>query len=129
MFKDIMQIADIVQAMAAGSGGTAALFAAAVFLPFLVGLMAGNNVAFVGATFPLLIALFNSLGTEEQRVPYLNLASSAGFTGVLISAIHICFVLACDYFKTDLSAAWRRLVGPSICFGLAGFLLFLLLLR
>ena len=128
MFKDIMQAADIVQPMAAGGGGVAALFAAAVFLPFLVGLVAGINVAFVGAIFPLLIALLNSLGMEEQLIAYLILASFAGFTGVLMSPIHICFVLTCDYFKTDLTAAWRRLVAPSICFGLAGFLLFLLLL-
>jgi len=124
IFKDVMQAAGIVQTMAASAGGGIALFAAAVFLPFLVGMVAGINVAFVGATFPLLIGLLQSLGMEDQLVPYLILGSFSGFTGVMISPIHICFVLTCNYFETDLARAWRRLVAPSICFGLCGALLF-----
>ena len=128
IFKDVMQAAGIVQAMAASAGGGVALFAAAVFLPFLVGMVAGINVAFVGATFPLLIGLLHSLGMEDQLVPYLILGSFSGFTGVMISPIHICFVLTCNYFETDLGRAWRRMVAPSICFGLSGALLFWFLL-
>lgn len=127
IFKDIMQAAGIVQAMAASAGGGVALFAAAVFLPFLVGMVAGINVAFVGATFPLLIGLLRSLGMADQMVPYLVLGSFSGFTGVMVSPIHICFVLTCNYFETDLGRAWRRLIAPSICFGLSGILLFGLL--
>ncbi len=128
IFKDVMQAAGIVQAMAASAGGGVALFAAAVFLPFLVGMVAGINVAFVGATFPLLIGLLHSLGMEHQLVPYLILGSFSGFTGVMISPIHICFVLTCNYFQADLARAWRRIVAPSICFGLSGALLFWFLL-
>lgn len=128
VFKDVMQAAGIVEAMAQSAGGGVALFAAAVFLPFLVGMVAGINVAFVGATFPLLIGLLNSLGMEDRIVPYLILGSFSGFTGVMISPIHICFVLTCNYFETDLGRAWRRLVAPSICFGLSGALLFWFLL-
>jgi integral membrane protein (TIGR00529 family) len=128
IFKDVMQAAGIVQAMAASAGGGVALFAAAVFLPFLVGMVAGINVAFVGATFPLLIGLLHSLGMEEHLVPYLILGSFSGFTGVMISPIHICFVLTCNYFETDLGRAWRRIIAPSICFGLSGALLFWFLL-
>jgi hypothetical protein len=129
IFKDVMQAAGIVEAMAKSAGGGVALFAAAVFLPFLVGMVAGINVAFVGATFPLLIGLLKSLGMEDQMVPYLILGSFSGFTGVMISPIHICFVLTCNYFETDLARAWRRLVAPSICFGLSGALLFWFLLE
>ena len=75
VFKDVMQAAGIVQAMAASAGGGVALFSAAVFLPFVVGMVAGINVAFVGATFPLLIGLLHSLGMENEIVPYLILGS------------------------------------------------------
>ncbi len=128
VFKDVMQAAGIVEAMAQSAGGGVALFAAAVFLPFLVGMVAGINVAFVGATFPLLIGLLTSLGMEDRIIPYLILGSFSGFTGVMISPIHICFVLTCNFFETDLGRAWRRLVAPSICFGLSGALLFWFLL-
>ncbi len=129
IFKDVMQAAGIVEAMASGAGGGVALFAAAVFLPFLVGVVAGINVAFVGATFPLLIGLLHSLGMEDQMIPYLVLASFAGFSGVMVSPIHICFILTCNYFETDLIRTWRRLIAPSVCFGLTGALLFWFLLR
>ncbi len=128
MFKDIMGAAGIVTEMAHSSSGGVALFAAAFFLPFLVGMVAGINVAFVGATFPLLLGLLHTLGLQHQTVPYLVLASFAGFTGVMISPIHICFLLNCNYFGVDLVRAWHRLVAPCLFFALSGCLLFWFLL-
>jgi integral membrane protein (TIGR00529 family) len=127
IFKDIMQAAAIVDEMAGAAGGGVALFAAAVFLPFLVGMVAGINVAFVGATFPLLLGLLDNMGMESQIIPYLVIASFSGFTGVMISPIHICFVLTCNFFGANVARAWRRLVPPCICFGLSGGVLFYLL--
>ncbi len=69
VFKDVMQAAGIAQAMAESAGGGVALFAAAVFLPFLVGMVAGINVAFVGATFPLLLGLLHSLAWRIKSCP------------------------------------------------------------
>lgn len=124
VFKDVMQAAGVVQEMARVAGGGAALFAAAVFLPFLVGMVAGINVAFVGATFPLLLGLLTSLGMQDQTIPYLVLATFAGFTGVMISPIHICFILTCQYFDCDLGKTWRKLVPPCLVFFLSGVGLF-----
>jgi uncharacterized protein len=129
IFKDIMQAAGIVEEMAGAAGGGVALFAGAVFLPFLVGMVAGINVAFVGATFPLLLGLLHNLGMEQQIIPYLVLASFSGFTGVIISPIHICFVLTCNFFGADVAISWRRLVPPCLCFGLCGVALFYILLN
>lgn len=128
IFKDIMQAAHVVDAMAQAAGGSAALFAAAVFLPFLVGMVAGINVAFVGSTFPLLLGLLHTLGLEDQTIPYLVLASFAGFTGVMISPIHICFILTCQFFHTELAATWRKLVAPCLVFAILGTGLFFILL-
>lgn len=112
VFKDVMQQAGVVEEMSRVAGGGAALFASAAFLPFLVGMVAGINVAFVGATFPLLLGVLNSLGMQDQVVPYLILASFAGFTGVMVSPIHICFILTCQFFECDMARTWRKLVGP-----------------
>ena len=128
VFKDVMQAAGVVQEMARVAGGGAALFAAAVFLPFLVGMVAGINVAFVGATFPLLLGLLTSLGMQDQTIPYLVLATFAGFTGVMISPIHICLILTCQYFNCDLGKTWRKLVPPCLIFFLSGIGLFWFLL-
>jgi hypothetical protein len=127
IFKDIMESAQVVEAMARAAGDGAALFAASVFLPFLVGAIAGINVAFVGSTFPLLLGLLTTLGMQDQTIPYLVLASVAGFTGVMISPIHICFILTCQFFHTELAATWRRLVAPCLLFAFLGTMLFFLL--
>jgi integral membrane protein (TIGR00529 family) len=127
VFKDIMQAAGIVEEMATAAGSGVALFAATVFLPFLVGMVAGINVAFVGATFPLLLGILHNLGMQEFLIPYLVAASCAGFTGVMISPIHICFVLTCNYFDSDLARVWRKLLAPSFSFACFGTVLFLAL--
>jgi hypothetical protein len=128
MFKEVMYAADVVGAMAEAAGDDAALLAAAVFLPFLVGMVSGITVAFVGSTFPLLLGIIDTLGIQEQMIPYLVLASFAGFTGVLVSPLHICFILTCRFFRVDVARAWRKLVLPSLVFALCGFFLFVFLL-
>jgi hypothetical protein len=124
VFKDVMMAAGVVDEMSQAAGGGAALFAAAVFLPFLVGMVSGITIAFVGATFPLLLGLLQSLGMQDQTIPYLLLALYSGFTGVMVSPIHICFILTCQYFECDLARTWRKLVMPCAVFLLSGVGLF-----
>lgn len=50
----------------------------------------------------------------------LLIAISAGFTGVMISPIHICFVLTCNYFTADIARTWYRLVPPCLGFLMTG---------
>jgi integral membrane protein (TIGR00529 family) len=121
VFKDIMQASGVVDEMSRVAGGEAALIASATFLPFLVGMVAGINVAFVGATFPLLLGVLGSLGMHDQTIPYLVLATFCGFTGVMVSPIHICFVLTCQYFGCELGRTWRKVFWPSMVFLLSGF--------
>lgn len=123
IFKDVMQDAGIVEAMAT-SGKDFALFSSAIILPFLVGFIAGINVAFVGATFPLLIGLLHALGLENQIVAYIVLATFSGFTGVMISPLHICFLLTCEFFDAKISTTWRKLIPPSLCLFATGVVLF-----
>lgn len=125
IFKDVMQAAGVVEEMARSAGGSAALYASATFLPFLVGMVAGINVAFVGATFPLLLGVLETLGMQSEVIPYLILATFAGFSGVMISPIHICFILTCQFFECDLARTWRKLVAPCAVFMATGVLLFL----
>ncbi|NCC23978.1 MAG: DUF401 family protein [Deltaproteobacteria bacterium] len=129
VFKDVLSAAGVVEAMARSAGGNAALIASAVFLPFLVGMVAGINVAFVGSTFPLLLGLIHTLGLEDKTIPFLILASFAGFTGVMISPIHICFILTCQFFRAEAARTWRQLVAPCLTFALLGGLFFLVLIR
>lgn len=124
IFKDVMMAAGLVEEMAQVAGGGAALFAAACFLPFLVGAVAGISVAFVGSTFPLLLGLLEALGMQDQTLPYLVLAYFSGLTGVMVSPIHICLILTCEYFGCDLAQTWRKLLMPGAIFMVCGLGLF-----
>ncbi len=129
IFKDIMQAAGVVEAMAASTSEQFALLTSATLLPFLVGMVAGINVCFVGACFPLILGLLELMHMQEQTLAYLVLGTFCGFTGVMISPIHICFMLTCEYFHVDLPATWRRLMLPCLGCLLVGVGLFFLLLE
>ncbi|MBL7179170.1 MAG: DUF401 family protein [Pseudomonadota bacterium] len=95
----------------------------AVILPFLVGLIAGITIAFVGVTFPILIGLIHSMGESAYTLPYIMLAMVCGFSGVLLSPLHLCLILSNEYFKTTMGAVYRHLwrlciflIGSSIAY-------------
>jgi len=78
-------------------------------LPFAVGLFTGLTIAFVGTTFPLLITI--SGGTPE--IGNLAFAFASGFTGVMFSPVHLCFVLTGEYFSADRGVIYRYMLIPS----------------
>ncbi len=127
IFKDMLQAAGVITQLSAMAGGTAALFAAATLLPYLVGLVSGITLAYVGATFPLLTGLIVQTGMQEHQIAYVMLAIFSGFTGIMSSPLHICFVLSCQYFKVDIGTAWRRLVLPCILLISSGIAYFMVL--
>lgn len=87
----------------------APLMLIAVLLPFLVGLITGITIAFVGVTLPILIPLIHSLGETEFMLPYIMLAMVSGFSGVLLSPLHLCLILSNEYFKTSMASVYRHL--------------------
>lgn len=90
----------------------------AVILPFLVGLITGITIAFVGVTLPILIPLIHSLGEANFMLQYVMLTIVCGFSGVLLSPLHLCLILSNEYFDTSMSAVYRHLW--MLCLGLMG---------
>ena len=78
-------------------------------LPFLVGLLTGLTIAFVGTAFPLLITL--SGGAPE--IGKMAFAFASGFMGVMFSPMHLCFVLTGEYFSADRGTIYRYMLIPS----------------
>ncbi len=96
-------------------------------LPFLVGGVAGITIAFVGATFPILISLIQTLGQSHLMMPYMMLALASGFAGVLVSPLHLCLLLSNAYFETSLLPVYRQMRVPVLvllvcCAGYFGLL-------
>jgi hypothetical protein len=88
------------------------LMVVSVLLPLIVGLVGGITIAFVGTTFPILIALIHALGQGHLMLPYLALALVSGFTGVLLSPLHLCLLLSNAYFETSLMPVYRQMGVP-----------------
>ncbi len=78
-------------------------------IPFLVGFMAGMPVAFVGGTFPILLPFMTQ---SELNFTYLMLAYVGGFSGVLLSPVHLCLLFTKEYFKADFKKVYRLLFLP-----------------
>jgi len=104
------------------------LMAVAVILPFIVGVVGGITIAFVGTTFPILITLIHTLGQSHLLLPYLALALVSGFTGVLLSPLHLCLLLSNAYFETALMPVYRQMVVPLLAL-LAGGCIYFSILR
>lgn len=116
VFKDVLQASGAVEQLANVASGPGALFALTLCLPFLVGLISGITVAFVGATFPIILGVLHNVGAatgvDIPLLPYLTLGLFAGFTGVMVSPLHVCFILSCQFFGADIGPTWRRLLIP-----------------
>jgi uncharacterized protein len=88
-----------------------------ILLPFLIGMITGITIAFVGATFPILIPLIHAIQHGHLMLPYVMLALTCGFIGVLLSPLHLCFILSNQYFATEMRKVYRHLWLP--CGGMA----------
>jgi integral membrane protein (TIGR00529 family) len=78
-------------------------------LPMITGLLTGHTVGFVGSTFPLLISISGGAPVAD-----MSLAFASGFIGVLLSPVHLCFVLTREYFKADLWGVYRKTIPASL---------------
>jgi uncharacterized protein len=99
----------------------------AMLLPFLVGMVGGITIAFVGTTFPIVISLIQAMDQEALMLPYLMLGLSCGFIGVLVSPLHLCLMMSNAYFKTTLAPVYRLMRVPLLAMAAAATAYFWLL--
>jgi len=83
-----------------------------VALPLLMGFATGIATAFVGISFPLLLPFIMPGG--ELNSYALLLAYTSGEVGLLLSPVHLCFVLSAEYFKANLAKVYRYTLPPLV---------------
>ncbi len=86
-------------------------FVVIIILPYLAGLMTGVTVAYVAATFPLLLPYIST----PASFPAIALAYASGYAGHLTSPVHLCLVLSAQHFKADVYRVIKR-VSPAVVF-------------
>jgi integral membrane protein (TIGR00529 family) len=84
------------------------LMTVAVVLPFISGLVMGIAVGFVGASFPVLLGLISG---SNDYLFYIVIAYMSGYTGMMISPIHMCLVLTKNHFTgAKMGAIYGKLI-------------------
>jgi integral membrane protein (TIGR00529 family) len=71
------------------------------FLPFLAGLVTGIAIGYAGTAFPLIVGLMGVAGTGLTPISTLVLAFTMGYAGMMLSPVHLCFVLTREYFSSS----------------------------
>jgi integral membrane protein (TIGR00529 family) len=91
-------------------------------LPLLAGLTTGVAVGFVGASLPLVVGLMAVEGSPLTPMATLSLAYAFGYIGMMLSPLHLCFLVTREYFSTTFGAIYRR-IWPCVAAVLAWSLL------
>jgi hypothetical protein len=79
------------------------------FLPFLAGLVTGIAIGFAGPAFPLVVGLVAADASISQASA-LVLAFTMGYAGMMLSPVHLCYILTRRYFSAGLFSSYVYLV-------------------
>ncbi len=88
-------------------------FSLLIFLCFLIsfsiGFLTGVNTAYIAIAYPILLPLFKDMPGFLNISIYIYVI---GFSGILLSPVHLCLVLTNEYFKSDLFKVYKYLFPP-----------------
>ena len=108
------------------SRGSVPIVLIIAFLPFLAGLVTGIAIGFAGAAFPIVVG-FVSADVALQPIAALVLAFSMGYAGMMLSPVHLCFLLTVDYFSASFIKVYKYLVPCVLCVMAYGIVLYQML--
>ncbi|AFM23039.1 DUF401 family protein [Desulfomonile tiedjei] len=80
-----------------------------ILLPLIAGLVTGLALGFVGSSLPLVATLFPA---GESILPYAILAYGFGIVGMMLSPVHLCFLVTQEYFQTNAWDSYTFLWKP-----------------
>ena len=80
-----------------------------VLLPLIAGLVTGIAIGFVGSSLPLVATL---LPSGESVLPYAILAYGFGVIGMILSPVHLCFLVTQEYFQTNALDSYKHFWKP-----------------
>jgi len=81
------------------NAGIPALVVIAV-LPFISGIVTGVGMGYVGLSMPIVLALIASSGIPLKAG--VMIANAFGYTGMMLSPLHVCMVVTAQHFKSSL---------------------------
>jgi integral membrane protein (TIGR00529 family) len=82
-------------------------------MPFLSGFITGIAVGFVGLSFPLVIPMF-PVSPLFDYMTCAALAFTFGYMGMMLSPVHLCFLVTKDFYRASLLKSYPRLLMSSL---------------
>ncbi|MGB9686860.1 MAG: DUF401 family protein [Rectinema subterraneum] len=79
-------------------------------LPFISGIVTGVGMGYVGLSLPIVLGLLAS-----SDIPFkagVVIAGAFGYSGMMLSPLHVCMVVTAQHFKTTLPATIRKFALP-----------------
>ena len=117
-FKDVLKVSGAIKLLSNDFNNLGfSIIWLSILMPFIIGLLTGITVAFVGMTFPILLSL-------SGNITFLPLAYASGYIGVLISPTHLCLVLTRQYFNSNFSGIYKRMILPIILVFITSLVIF-----
>ncbi len=117
-FQGVLNDSGAVNEIAIFLGDTGIGVAPVIFgISFLSGFVTGITIAFVGLSLAIVMPLLPEINPGNIMFVF-----AAGFGGGLLSPVHLCFVMSCQYFRTRLFAVYRYLIPAVIAVMAVGFM-------
>jgi len=85
------------------------IFLLIMILPFITGLATGISIGFVGASFPIVLSLMG--GGEAPPLAGVFMAYLAGFSGIMMSPVHLCLVVTGKHYRSSITKT-LAMIGP-----------------
>jgi hypothetical protein len=97
------------------------------FLPFLAGLVTGIAIGFAGTAFPIVVGFISAGEIGMQPMAALVLAFSMGYAGMMLSPVHLCFLLTVDYFSASFIKVYKYILPCAMSVMAFGVILYQML--
>lgn len=105
--------------------GTISLGLIIAILPFVAGLVTGIAVGFAGTAFPVVAGLM-ATDPGSSVLATLILAFIMGYSGMMLSPVHLCFVLTKDFFAVPFRQVYRYILPCVITVMMSGWCMYLI---
>lgn len=120
IFKDTVAAGGLVQSLGLIAKSDVLLVLVFFVAPFIGGLLTGLMVGFVGLSFPILLGIIEHSPMQEHLLPLIVLAMVGGNCGQMLSPVHVCLVVTCEFFTTTLTRLLQALTIPVLVIGALG---------
>jgi len=81
-------------------------------LCFIVGLLTGITIGYVGICFPIIMPLIGASGSIDLGL--MQFAFATGFVAVMLTPVHLCFSLTRDYFDVEWGGMYKLIIPCSL---------------